>query len=165
MTELTNTIIRQKWSNQEKNKCHLILHIILTLHKLLLQHGKPAIKVKKYFLISLCITRHISCWIFFWCTNKCVHHPVSQFLSVHLCLQSTSTLWPSAWSPSCPQSRRSLIFSESLTLLQNLIWEWYLGALLSSSSPRTSIHTFSSPRHWAGICSSPNTQHNRCPFS
>lgn len=62
-------------------------------------------------------------------------------------------------------SRWGLIFSESPTPLQNLIWEWHLGALLSASSHRTSIHTISPPRHWAGICSSPNTQHNRCPFS
>lgn len=55
---------------------------------------------------------------------------------------------------STPLSCRVLIFSKRPTLLQNLIWEWHLGSPLSSSSHRTSVHTSSPLRHWAGIRSS-----------
>lgn len=44
-------------------------------------------------------------------------------------------------------SNRALIFSKSVSPLQNLIWERHLRALLSTHSHHTSIHTFSPQRH------------------
>lgn len=59
-----------------------------------------------------------------------------------------------------------LIFSKRSNSSANLIWEWHLGSLLSSSSHRTSIHTSSRLRHRAGIWSSPLAHQSGCrPFS
>lgn len=44
-------------------------------------------------------------------------------------------------------SNRALIYSKSVSPLQNLIWERHLRALLSTHSHHTSIHTFSPQRH------------------
>lgn len=83
--------------------------------------------------------RHTSCL-------DLLHDSVSSFLS------PTEHIYPLTLCVdtivSTALSRRGLIFSESPTPLQNLIWEWHLGALLSSSSHRTSILQSSKTLSW-----------------